>query len=80
MSEPVTVAVDVRAVAPEGGDQVVVDVFVPHAVADVGAGTGDLTLYRLPDSGRHHVVSPNRDRLFERLLSRAAAVLPEEAP
>ena len=63
-----------------------VPVFLAHGDREIGApleevapefcGTGDLTLFRLPDSGHHHVVSPNRVRLLERLLGWAAAVLP----
>ena len=67
-----------------------VPVFLAHGDRDIGAPpadvapefahTGDLTLYRLPDSGHHHVVSPNRSLLVDRLLRWAAGVLPEEAP
>ena len=49
-------------------------------VAPEFAHTGDLTLYRLPDSGHHHVASPNRVRLFERLLAWSAAVVPPAGP
>ncbi len=62
-----------------------VPVFLAHGDRDIGApleavapefvGTGDLTLYRVPDSGHHSVASPNHGRLFERLHAWAAAVL-----
>ncbi|SEP19366.1 alpha/beta hydrolase [Trujillonella endophytica] len=63
-----------------------VPVLLAHGDREIGAplaevapefcGTGDLTLYRVTDSGHHHVVGPHRGRLFDRLLAWAGAVLP----
>ncbi|WP_029433088.1 alpha/beta hydrolase [Blastococcus sp. URHD0036] len=67
-----------------------VPVFLAHGDREIGApldeiapefvGTGDLTLFRVPDSGHHHVVSPNRALLVDRLLRWAGSVLPQEVP
>ncbi|RBY84328.1 hypothetical protein DQ240_14475 [Blastococcus sp. TF02A-26] len=67
-----------------------VPVLLAHGDRDIGAPlaevapefahTGDLTLYRLADSGHHSVVSPNHSLLLERLVAWAGSVLARGAP
>jgi hypothetical protein len=62
------------------------DLDVPgHSVARVLAARGHVVAVAVdhlgvPDSGHHHVVSPNRALLFDRLLRWADSVLPQEVP
>ena len=67
-----------------------VPVLLAHGDRDIGAPladvapefahTGDLTLYRLADSGHHHVASPDHILLFDRLTAWADSVLPRGVP
>jgi pimeloyl-ACP methyl ester carboxylesterase len=62
-----------------------VPVMIAHGDKDIGApihevvgdftASNDVTLYVLEESGHNHNVSPNRERLWNRMLSWAAAVL-----
>jgi hypothetical protein len=46
----------------------------PHEIPRAFTGSGDVTLFVLPDAGHNHNVAPNRHRLWDRLASWMAAL------
>ncbi|MCW2915406.1 MAG: alpha/beta hydrolase [Actinomycetia bacterium] len=67
-----------------------VPVFIGHGDKDIGAplhevgsdfsGSDDVTLYRLAESGHNHNVSPNRERLWGRVVAWADAFRCDRKP